>query len=299
MIQNKHISVPPFVDFMLLGRCNMRCPFCFGPRHHMPPMPTQNILTIIDRLKDLGVTGIVFTGGEPTLISDLPKILSYAKSRGFTCVLSSNGTTFYDDRSFLDDCAKSLDWIALPIDSIDASVDPILRKNMVHESTLHFEKIRSLVTYIKKNMPTLKIKIGTVVTKINQDIVHDIPVYLSHNKAIPDTWKLYQISPSEYGKDRYDDLRVSDELFEKLFLYCTTIAKEHGIHNVQKYTNSDRPGKYLFINPVGELLIIDHESNDYKSVGNIFNNSINNISDHINSIQRSQNITNFIDTYPL
>ncbi|MFA6159479.1 MAG: radical SAM protein [Parcubacteria group bacterium] len=283
---------------MLLGQCDMCCPFCFGPKHEIPPMKTKDIFLVIKRLKKLGARGVVFTGGEPSLISDLPKILAYAKKLGLLCVLSTNGSAFHKNPTFLKKCASSLDWISLPIDSTDPVIGNTLRKNITHSPLKHFETTIDIIRFIQKNIPRLKIKIGTVVTKLNQNIVCNIPNYLSLNKAIPDTWKIYQISPSEYGKINYSTLRISNTKFEKIFEKCAIKAESNNLKNVQKYSNVDRPGKYLFVNPQGELLIVDNKTNNYQSIGNILRNSLHNLSGINDLIKIPKNIKNFNNTYP-
>jgi len=44
----------------------------------------------LDHLKKIGVSFIDFTGGEPLLNADLPRILAYAKKQGFFVKLSTN-----------------------------------------------------------------------------------------------------------------------------------------------------------------------------------------------------------------
>jgi MoaA/NifB/PqqE/SkfB family radical SAM enzyme len=299
MKKNKIISIPPFVDFMLLGQCNMCCPFCFGPKHNIPPIKTSDAIIIIDRLKILGVKGIVFTGGEPSLMADLHKIISYAKKLGFVCVLSTNGSLYHNNFALFKKCADNLDWISFPIDSVDKDISSILRKNIKPSSIDHFEAIIDTIKLTRKKLPKLKIKIGTVATKINLNDIHKIPSYLLSKKSLPDTWKIYQVSPSEYGKINYNKLRISDTKFENIFKKCLVEAKLAGMKNVQKYSNTDRPGKYLFINPLGELLVINNKTNNYQSIGNILKNSLHNFSNINHLIEVQKNINNFNKTYPV
>ena len=110
------INLPSSADFMLLGKCNLQCPFCFGPNHELPAMQTSKVIDIIGKLAANGTQGIVFSGGEPTLIKDLPIIINEAKSRGLTTVLSTNGILLAADNRFLEAVVQNLDWISLPLD---------------------------------------------------------------------------------------------------------------------------------------------------------------------------------------
>src|SRR5665811_862736 len=108
--------LPSSVDFMLLGSCDLKCSFCFGPQHEMPAIQNDKAISIVNKLASNGVERVVFTGGEPTLIDGLPDILKAAKDRGLTTVLSTNGILLASNEELLDKIAPNLDWIALPLE---------------------------------------------------------------------------------------------------------------------------------------------------------------------------------------
>lgn len=68
----------------LTDRCNLRCTYCM-PAEGLPWLANEHVLTgpEIDRLitigvRDLGITEIRFTGGEPLLRADLARIVAHA-----------------------------------------------------------------------------------------------------------------------------------------------------------------------------------------------------------------------------
>jgi len=70
----------------LTDRCNLRCTYCM-PAEGLPWLANDHVLTgpEIDRLitigvRDLGITEIRFTGGEPLLRADLDRIVAHAAS---------------------------------------------------------------------------------------------------------------------------------------------------------------------------------------------------------------------------
>ena len=133
----------------------------------------------------------------------------------------------------------------------------------------NYEMVLGLLQKIRTEYPGLGIKLGTVVAQQNIDSIAGIPALLARRGVIPDTWKLYQIAPSEYGKINYATLQVSDEQFRRVYEEAEANAHVVGIPNIIGNTNEERPGKYLFINPLGEALIVDPQSNDYRSIGNM------------------------------
>ena len=78
-------------------RCNFRCSYCM-PAENMQWLPRDGILTYeeIERvarvLKDLGVTAVRLTGGEPLVRADLPALVRKLAGLGFEDLsLTTNG----------------------------------------------------------------------------------------------------------------------------------------------------------------------------------------------------------------
>ncbi len=89
-------------------RCNLSCPYCHTihnrPRQRTPDDPVEYTLPlfrqVMDRMNVEGVNHIHFTGGEATLVQDLPGMVADATDRGIVSSLTTNGTAsvrFYRD----------------------------------------------------------------------------------------------------------------------------------------------------------------------------------------------------------
>ena len=79
---------------VFLGGCNLRCPFCHNGgivRGEGDDISLEELLAFLD-LRVGRLQGVCVSGGEPTLYSDLPELLSEIKSRGFEIKLDTNGT---------------------------------------------------------------------------------------------------------------------------------------------------------------------------------------------------------------
>ena len=73
--------------------CNLRCTHCYDVvpyRRH--DLDTAKALTVIDRLREAGVTFIAFSGGEAFLRKDLLQLMAHCKEKGMTFGARSNGT---------------------------------------------------------------------------------------------------------------------------------------------------------------------------------------------------------------
>lgn len=290
-------KLPTSIDFMLTGACELCCSFCYGPRHEMPTMKTEHVVALLDNFLKNGVKQVVFTGGEPVLIPDLPVILTETKKRGLTIVLSTNGLKLANDNDLFRQIVPIIDWLGLPLDGDTPEVNNIIMRRTPKID--HFRSVLKLMQRLSaEKQPKPKIKIGTVVAEPNaQHIIH-IPDVLVEYGIKPQTWKLYQVSPSEYGQINYSQLKIDDDQFEAIFTKAKKRALELGIHNVIKYSNRTRAGKYLFINPLGEALIIDPKNNDYLSIGNLLNNLDDVLNNWQKYVDQGSLTANFEETYP-
>ena len=75
--------------------CNFRCPFCYNPDLVLPekyvqPINEEEILGFLEKRKS-HLTGVVVTGGEPTIQRDLADFLRKIKGLGYAVKLDTNG----------------------------------------------------------------------------------------------------------------------------------------------------------------------------------------------------------------
>ena len=66
----------------VVRHCNHFCGFCSNPATAWEHT-FETMQTLVDDLVGRGYFGVVMTGGEPTLHSDLPRIVRYARDRGW------------------------------------------------------------------------------------------------------------------------------------------------------------------------------------------------------------------------
>lgn len=86
------LTAPYRMDLALTYRCNNDCLHCYNAREKTyPEMDTSHWKKVIDRVWDLTIPHIVFTGGEPTLRNDLPELIAYAEQKGLITGLNTNG----------------------------------------------------------------------------------------------------------------------------------------------------------------------------------------------------------------
>lgn len=106
-------------------KCSLRCTYCM-PEQGLPAIARRDLLTAdeIARLvgigaRDLGVTDVRFTGGEPLMRADLAEILakSSAVARGASISLTTNGIGL--DKRIGELVAAGLTRINVSLDTVD------------------------------------------------------------------------------------------------------------------------------------------------------------------------------------
>lgn len=112
--------------------CNFRCPYCHNPelikgnREQETVNWKLNVSSVIEFLSSrIGkLDGVVISGGEPTLHSDLPEFIKEIKDLGFLVKLDTNGTNPMMLSKLLD--SNLIDYVAMdikaPIEKYESTV---------------------------------------------------------------------------------------------------------------------------------------------------------------------------------
>lgn len=251
-------KLPDVVDLRIIGACNLRCPFCYGPRHELGPALIEPLLSVVAQLPKYGASWITITGGEPLLVRGLPALLKTAKHVGLKINLSTNGLLL---EKKLDQIAPFVDWIGLPLDG-DC---PEINQKMRVGHPLHFEIVLRLIPMLRAKYPHLGIKLGTVVTAVNKNHVFGL-VDILNSDCRPDLWKLYHVIHSSYGADNRTWLELSSEEFEHIAAQIEEDAQRKRVPlSVFRHADRDR-NKYLFLEPNGAALTV--VDNQEISIGN-------------------------------
>ncbi|MDY0166313.1 MAG: radical SAM protein [Thermoguttaceae bacterium] len=90
---SRPVHAPLKADLALTYGCNNACHHCYNEpgrkRGHM--MPTNRWREVLDRLAQIGVPHVIFTGGEPTLFEGLGELVCIASRLGLVAGMNTNG----------------------------------------------------------------------------------------------------------------------------------------------------------------------------------------------------------------
>ncbi len=158
-----HPRAPYRMDLALTYRCNNDCSHCYNARSRTyPELNTEAWKKIIDRLWELNIPHLIFTGGEPTLRDDLVELVNYAESKGQITGLNTNGRRL-SDMDFLNSLIEAgLDHVQITLESHN----PRIHDQMVNHKGAWDQTIAGLKNSLASS---LFVMTNTTMLRNNQD----------------------------------------------------------------------------------------------------------------------------------
>ncbi len=158
-------TAPYRMDLALTYRCNNDCAHCYNARPRAyPEISTAEWIKIIDRLWELGIPHIVFTGGEPTLRDDLPELIAHAEANGQITGINTNARRLSDPRFVAALLKAGLDHVQITLESHDPHIhDRMVGKRGAWDQTVAGLRnvlatplyVMTNTTMLRANSPTL------------------------------------------------------------------------------------------------------------------------------------------------
>jgi radical SAM protein with 4Fe4S-binding SPASM domain len=96
--------------------CNLRCTYCYQSAARARPneLATDEALSLVDQVVELGANTFIFTGGEPFVRPDLLEIANHSRDVGLQTNLITNGS--YIDDSTVGTVASTFDSVTISLD---------------------------------------------------------------------------------------------------------------------------------------------------------------------------------------
>ncbi|MGM0501215.1 MAG: anaerobic ribonucleoside-triphosphate reductase activating protein [Bacillota bacterium] len=203
--------------------CNFACPYCHNP-HLIPDSSSDNnyyseskVLDFLKSRKDL-IDGLVITGGEPTLQSDLLNFIEKIKAIGLKVKLDTNGSNPELLSQLINE--NLLNYIAMDVKAPLKEEKPILGKTgfkkcivksiqLIKNSDIDYEFRTTVV-------PTLhdKEKIEEIGKLIQGSKYHYIQNFRPKNTLNPELSKVKEFPPAKLKKFK----NILSKYVEKVFI---------------------------------------------------------------------------------
>jgi radical SAM protein with 4Fe4S-binding SPASM domain len=201
---SEELSSPYRMDLALTYRCNNLCIHCYsgGPRV-TPELTTQQWMKTIDKILEIGIPHITFTGGEPTLREDLPLLIRYAEEKGLVTGLITNGRRLKDSEYIDELISAGIDHFQITLESYREEVHDKITgvKGSWKETVQGLKNAIATPVYTITNTTLNKHNIEDIIETIN--FVHNLGLnqfacngFIYSEKA-PETSKDFSIEETE------------------------------------------------------------------------------------------------------
>jgi radical SAM protein with 4Fe4S-binding SPASM domain len=118
-----YLTAPYRMDLALTYRCNNACPHCYVARSpDYPEMDTAAWKAVLERVWEVSIPHVCFTGGEATLREDLVELVAHAEGLGLVSGLLTNGRRLSDAAYVRALIAAGLDHVQVTLESHDEAV---------------------------------------------------------------------------------------------------------------------------------------------------------------------------------
>ena len=197
------LMVSAMTDSKGLWKCNQKCKFCYAAgqtKSNAEELSTNEWKQILDKLYKANIPMVTFTGGEPTLRSDLTKLVEYAKL--FVTRLNTNGVLLTDKL-----CEELKN---AGLDSVQVTL--YSHNENTHNTLVGSEHFNDTVSGIKNAVDKgLDISINTPLCKLNKDYTKTLEFINSLGVRFVTVSGLICTGTAEATHDEFD--LSSDELF--------------------------------------------------------------------------------------
>jgi len=150
---------PYRMDLAITYRCNNDCSHCYNGRsRNFPERTTSEWKKIIDKVWDLGIPHIVFTGGEPTLRDDLPELVAHAEANGQITGLNTNGRRLQDGEFLKELVEAGLDHVQITIESHNPKIHDhmVTRQSAWTQTVAGLRNVLNTPLYVMTNTTILQ-----------------------------------------------------------------------------------------------------------------------------------------------
>ncbi len=116
-------SAPLRMDLALTYRCNNKCTKCYvETNREIKELSTEEWKSVLDKLWEIGVPHVTFTGGEPTLRDDLTELVEHAEDLGIVTGIITNGRKLKDKKLVESLVTAGIDHFQVTIENYDEKI---------------------------------------------------------------------------------------------------------------------------------------------------------------------------------
>ncbi len=116
-------DAPYRMDLALTYGCNNHCAHCYNePGRGKTPLTVDQWKLVLDKMEEIAIPHVVFTGGEPTTLPFLPELVRYAGKLGIVSGLNTNGRLLRNEALTEELARSSLDHVQITLESAEPDI---------------------------------------------------------------------------------------------------------------------------------------------------------------------------------
>ena len=190
---------------------------------------------------------ISWTGGEALLYPNLIELLKISKSYGIINNLLTNGKLLSAEKII--ELEPYLDYITLSYDSNNENTYKIMGRGEQHG-----KNVIQVLEFIKENNINIKIKVNTLVSKINKNEI--VCVGKKLEKYNIERWRLFKFIPlRNCAISNSTNFEISDEEFSQV---VSNVINLYGKYiQISDRNENTIQSHYILINSVGDFIITE------------------------------------------
>lgn len=160
--------------------CNFMCPYCHNwetlIEEHLSPLNFEDILSFLRKRQGV-MDGVVISGGEPTLMDDLPNKIKEIKDLGFLVKLDTNGSNPEMLKELIDN--QLIDYVAMDIKhSFNKYYDVIVNRS------INLDDIKESIEILMENKIDFEFRITLIKEYHDIDSIYEIGKMLEGSKKL-------------------------------------------------------------------------------------------------------------------
>ena len=191
---------------------------------------------------------VYLCGGEPLEYPYIKQVVKLLKKYDIKIVFNTGLVSANNIYEIM----NNFEILSLPLEGVNKDTVDLLRGKAI------FNKVNEILDYYRCNslVERPRIKIGTVVNKMNVSEVRDMFMYLLDFRDVVDIWRLYMFSPYGIGETNKKQLLIDDCEYNNAIQEVQRLAEEYDMP-FEISTRSREENK-------GYCFIMDSQGNFYR-----------------------------------
>ncbi len=235
---------PAAANIMATHNCNSRCLTCsMWQNKSSGELTAAEIYDILGQLKEVGVRRVCFSGGEPTLRSDLPQLIRKARDIGFKKVLVASNGLSWSSRKAREFLENGVNRITISIDGVGDVNDRQRGVKGAYEKSM--DTLRMLVDLREKAYPDLDVEVETTITHLNLDHFSEV---IRVCKELKVSWmvSIFETVSFQFRSVDAAELMMNDKAeIEAAIARLHRMKKGYSLSPIISHVAIDRIGRYL------------------------------------------------------